>query len=176
MTANHVMTELNLTFRDATKLDVMYLRELLWAHGQNEWNPLTREGITMALSLLEDGQAGAILAIVDHRVIGMAMNIETSHIPAQFSNYFNIDETFFIGDVVVDSNFTGRGVGSALLEQSVQKAIRQESKVVLIERHEENSASAGMMEKAGFEQIDCYFDPLRRRVGSRKTVIMGIKL
>ncbi|HLD85672.1 MAG TPA: hypothetical protein VI968_03890 [archaeon] len=38
-------------------------------------------------------------------------------------------------------------------------------------RHEENGASARLMEKLGFEIIDTFNDPVKRHSGSRRTAV-----
>jgi len=48
---------------------------------------------------------------------------------------------------------------------------------LLVDRHEENLASAGMMRKAGFDGVaHLYVDLARRDYGSRKTTVMGFTL
>ncbi len=47
---------------------------------------------------------------------------------------------------------------------------------LLIDRHEENLASAGMMRKAGFVTLKTYLDLERRDYGSRKTTVMAYGL
>jgi len=42
---------------------------------------------------------------------------------------------------------------------------------VYAHRHEENAASARMLEKAGFEIVDTFYDPERRPYGSRNTTV-----
>jgi hypothetical protein len=48
--------------------------------------------------------------------------------------------------------------------------------MLLIDRHEENLASAGMMRKAGFTELRTFVDLQRRDYGSRKTTVMGYPL
>jgi hypothetical protein len=42
---------------------------------------------------------------------------------------------------------------------------------VFIDRHEENLASAGMMRRAGFMELETYADPRRRPHGSGRTTV-----
>ena len=42
---------------------------------------------------------------------------------------------------------------------------------VFVDRHEENLASAGMMRKAGFTEVETYADPRRRPHGSGRTTV-----
>ncbi len=42
---------------------------------------------------------------------------------------------------------------------------------VYIDRHEENLASAGMMRKAGFVELETYADPARRPNGSGRSTV-----
>ena len=52
----------------------------------------------------------------------------------------------------------------------------KETTALLIDRHEENLASAGMMRKAGFVTLKTYLDLERRDYGSRKTTVMAYGL
>ncbi|GAA0348781.1 hypothetical protein GCM10009092_11450 [Bowmanella denitrificans] len=66
---------------------------------------------------------------------------------------------------------TGQGIATQLLINCLGQAEKKHARVVLIERHEENLASAGMMKKAGFYIIDRFYDPDKRESGSRCSVI-----
>jgi L-amino acid N-acyltransferase YncA len=48
-------------------------------------------------------------------------------------------------------------------------------KDVYIDRHEENAASAGMMRKGGFVEVDTFAEPARRPHGSGRTTVCRLR-
>ena len=115
--------------------------------GPNEWNHLTPEGVEAEFSLVESGDAQAIVAIYDFEVIGFAVLIEGRFSPTYLKKYCPVEHMKFVGDVVVSPLHSGKGVATRLL-RNVSLAKAHNVGTVLIERHQENLASAGMMRKA----------------------------
>ncbi|MDP1938344.1 MAG: hypothetical protein Q8K91_14150, partial [Hylemonella sp.] len=62
-------------------------------------------------------------------------------------------------------------LGTTLLEKVIDRLTVTGACEVYIDRHEENAASAGMMRKTGFVEIDTFAEPVRRPHGSRRTTV-----
>ena len=163
-------------FRKASTQEIDKLKSLLWEFGPNEWNYLTPEGVNNEFALIERGNAQAIIAVVDSEIIGFAVLIDGLVGPRYLEKYSPLEQMKFVGDVVVSSHHAGKGIATRLLNECIQEAKVHHAKKVLIERHEENLASAGMMRKAGFEIVDTFYDPEKRAAGSQKSVILSFDL
>jgi L-amino acid N-acyltransferase YncA len=81
-----------------------------------------------------------------------------------------------VAEVVVHNDYSGRGIGSQLLNTIIAKAPDLGARKVLLDRHEENAPSAGMMRRAGFVEICTFSDLDRRHSGSRKTTVLSFEL
>jgi len=165
-----------ITYRKASLLELDKLKALLWKFGPNEWNYLTPEGINDEFSLVENGKAQAIVALHDSDVIGFAVLIDGEVSPTYLEKYCSVTQMKFIGDVVVSSLHSGKGIATRLLDECLLEAKNNSISTVLIERHEENLASAGMMRKAGFEIVETFYDPEKRTSGSQNSVILEFKI
>ncbi|RXJ71139.1 GNAT family N-acetyltransferase [Veronia nyctiphanis] len=163
-------------YRKASLNNIDELKTLLWKYGPNEWNHLTPEGVDNEFKLVETGSATTITAIYEHEIIGFAVLIEGSKSPNYLEKYGPVENISFIGDVVVSDEHSGKGVATQLLTECILEAEVKGKETVLIERHEENLASAGMMRKAGFTVIDTFLDTAKRNSGSRKSVILESKI
>ena len=106
--------------------------------------------------------------------MGFAVLIMKEACPSKLSKYSALANIAYIGDVVVASSQSGKGLGTQLLEEAIKIAGIEKCGYVYIERHEENAASAGMMRKAGFELVDTFHDPDKRTAGSRRTSVLRI--
>ncbi len=159
-------------YRKATLDELGELIALLWKEGPNEWNYLTQEGVENEFLLVENGSATAFVATDSEEIIGMAVLIKGSACPEYLLKYGTVADMYFIGDVVVVSSHSGQGIATQLLKICIEDAKGRNAKRVLIERHEENKASAGMMRNAGFNLIDTFYDPEKRESGSRNTCIL----
>ena len=69
----------------------------------------------------------------------------------------------------------GRGLGTQLLKEALASLTTRGVHMVFIDRHEENRASAGMMRRAGFAEVETYPDPRRRTHGSGRTTVCCFK-
>lgn len=151
--------------------DFKQMRELLLRDGANEWNYITADSINQQFDLIREKKALAVLA-EENAILGFAVLILKSACPSKLSKYSELSSIAYIGDVVVSLTLSGKGIGSKLLNKCVCIAREEQCHKVYIERHEENLASAGMMRKAGFEQVETFYDPDKRFVGSRKTSVL----
>lgn len=163
-------------YRKAFINEIEQLKALLWEFGPNEWNYLTPEGVNDEFTLVQRGNAQVIVAVNDSEIIGFAVLIDGVMSPGYLEKYCSLKQIKFIGDVVVSSLHSGKGIATRLLEECLLEARNTDTSSVLIERHEENLASAGMMRKAGFEVVDTFYDPEKRAVGSQNSVILEFKI
>lgn len=162
-------------YRNALVEEIDKLKKLLWKYGPNEWNYLTKEGVDDEFLLMQNASASAVVATYENEIIGFSVLIDGDKSPEYLSKYGSVDDMCFIGDVVVSSNHSGKGVATQLLIKCLDEAKQKKYKTVLVERHEENLASAGMMKKAGFSIIDVFYDPDKREKGSKNSVILSFK-
>jgi hypothetical protein len=141
-------------FRQAVLEELADVKALLWNHGPNEWNYLTEEGVDAEFSLIEHGTAVAMVAVDSDKdqIIGFAVFIDGTVSPDYLTKYH------------------------ALNELCIKEAKAKQVQAVLIERHEENLVSAGMMRKAGFQIVDTFYDPEKRSTASRKTSILECRV
>ncbi len=157
--------------RQLGESDLKKMKALLLEEGPNDWNFLSEESIDSQFQLIRDGSALAVLAENDE-VLGFAVLISGEFCPSKIGKYATLSSIDYIGDVVVNKSHSGKGIGNKLLNECVAIARDRNSAAVYIERHEENLASAGMMEKAGFEMVETYYDPTKRFVGSKNTSVL----
>jgi L-amino acid N-acyltransferase YncA len=157
--------------RPLNTTDFAQMRTILLRDGPNEWNYITSESIDQQFQLIRDGKAIAVLA-EEHEITGFAILIFKEACPSKFGQYTDLSTTAYINDVVVNINYSGKGIGSLLLQKAIELAHNEQCEKVYIERHEENLASAGMMRKASFEIVDTFYDPKKRTSGSRNTSVL----
>ena len=82
----------------------------------------------------------------------------------------------YVCEAVIHRDMAGQGLGSRLLNQAVGQLAEQGIADIYIDRHEQNAASAGMMGKAGFVELDTYADPERRPHGSGRTTVCCLQV
>ena len=157
--------------RQLNVADFEQMKNILFRDGLNEWNYITDESIEQQFQLIRDKRALAVLA-EESEIIGFAILIFKEACPSQLSQYSNLSTMAYINDVVVNINYSGKGIGSRLLHKAIELAKKAQCEKVYIARHEENLASAGMMRKASFQIVDTYYDPNKRTTGSRNTSVL----
>ena len=157
--------------RQLNVADFEQMKNILFRDGLNEWNHITDESIEQQFQLIRDKRALAVLA-EESEITGFAILIFKEACPSQLSQYSNLSTMAYINDVVVNMNYSGKGIGSRLLHKAIELAKKAQCEKVYIARHEENLASAGMMRKASFQIVDSYYDPNKRTTGSRKTTVL----
>lgn len=165
---------LQLEFRTATSSDSEALTAFIFEHGVNEWNFLPTEGVAEEVADIGRGKAVGIVVEMKEQLVGLAISYpKFVRFPDYLPNGIADSEAGYIGDVVVDNSMVGQGIGTKLLEKSKSALINAGCTFIFIDCHEENLASRGMMQKAGFYEVAVYLDPKRRSSGSRKTWIGG---
>ena len=190
-------------FRDASVAELDNLKTFLFEHGPNPWNHLPVAGVDEELALIAQGKASALMAVEQNELLGFAIFYHSDTLPSRYLQYTGGQQpAIYISEVVVHKAHAGQGIGNQLLIKIIERenplmescadaeivasgaeadgagmiAGAKETTALLIDRHEENLASAGMMRKAGFVTLKTYLDLERRDYGSRKTTVMAYGL
>ncbi|WP_028863637.1 GNAT family N-acetyltransferase [Psychromonas aquimarina] len=163
-------------YRKAQNDEMPELKALLWKHGPNEWNYLPEQGVNETFSLMEKGTAAALIAVHANKIVGLSLLTDGSSSPSYLEKYCDLKSICFVAEVVVAKKFSGKGIAANLLKMCIKEAEKKGCTKVLIERHEENLASAGMMRKAGFKIIDTCKAPDKRLSGSQNNVVLQIEI
>ena len=156
--------------------DLTALQALIFDHGANIWNYLPEVGIREHLEDIAQGRAYGVLALEEGQLIGAV----TFGLSTDFDHYLPEQARGtpqgYVSEAVVRRDRTGQGLGARLLRQALVELGKLGADAVFIDRHEENLASAGMMRRAGFVEIDTYADPRRRPHGSGRTTVCSHRL
>jgi ribosomal protein S18 acetylase RimI-like enzyme len=167
--------KMTLEFIEAQPHHLPDLLDLIFTQGPNEWNWLPLDGVQAHVDDIAQGRARAILALDRGQLVGAV----TFCLTRDFSRYQSPAEAQtehgYVCEAVVRANQAGRGLGTQLLKQAVALIAEQGVGTVYIDRHEENVASAGMMRKAGFVEIDTFAEPTRRPHGSGRTTVCRVQ-
>ena len=147
------------------------LQALIFEHGANVWNYLPEGGIRAHLDDIAQGRAHGVLALQDGHILGAV----TYCLNTDFDRYLIAPlrgtPQGYVSEAVVRRDRVGQGLGTRLLCQALAALATMGVQSVFIDRHEENLASAGMMCRAGFVEVDTYADPWRRSHGSGRTTV-----
>ena len=163
-------------YRKALTKEFDLLKSFIFKHGPNPWNYLPKDGVDKTFSLLANNHGEALVVCEDESIIGLAIFFYPSALPKNFQQYAQSKPAIYVAEVVVHNDYAGRGIGSQLLSEIIARAPDHGARKVLLDRHEENAPSAGMMRKAGFEEICTFSDLDRRHSGSRKTTVLSFDL
>jgi len=163
-------------FRNADPNEHPALIDFLLDQGANPWNHLPTNGVRETFSQVARGEGEILLACADAEVIGLCIFLLPGALPAKYRQYAQSRTAVYVSEVTVHRDAVGQGLGSELLRRTIDQARILEAQLVLIDRHAENLASAGMMCKAGFIELRTFVDFERRDYGSRKTTVMGYDL
>ena len=162
--------------RNAEAHELEALKNFLTTHGANQWNYLPEDGIDEQFQRLYKGTDHCIVAMGDGRAVGIAVYSQPGDIPTLFEPYVAENPAVYVAEVTVHAEWGGQGIGSTLLNHIAATSKAGGANELILERHEQNLASAGMMRKAGFVEIDCFLDLERRETGSRKTTVLSRNL
>ena len=163
-------------YRRTIASELKDLKSFLFEHGTNPWNYLPLDGVDKEFDIVSKGAASIIVAVDNARLLGFAIFYHPNSLPSQYLQYTESKPTIYIAEAVVHKDYTGQGIGYHLLCSIIDQAADFNASLLLIDRHEENMASAGMMRKAGFELLTIYNDPKRRHYGSCNTAILCLQL
>lgn len=162
-------------FVEAQACHLSDLLDFILTQGANEWNWLPLAGVQAHVDDIAHGRARAVLALDDGQLLGAV----TFCLTDEFSRYQLPTQAQirhgYVCEAVVRADQAGRGLGTKLLQQAIALMAAQGVRTVYIDRHEENAASAGMMRKAGFVEIDTFAEPARRPHGSGRTTVCRVQ-
>jgi ribosomal protein S18 acetylase RimI-like enzyme len=147
------------------------LSDLIFDHGANIWNYLPEGAIREHLDHVVQGRDHGVLAMQD----GLLLGAVTFGLSTDFDAYLPAPgrgtPQGYVSEAVVRRDHTGKGLGTRLLREALAVLSTMGVDTVFIDRHEENLASAGMMRRAGFVEIETYADPRRRPHGSGRSTV-----
>lgn len=160
-----------ISIRKARAGDVEGMTAFIFMHGPNQWNYLPEEEVSAHIAAIDGGNTGAVLAEIEGRLAGF-VTFTASRSMTRYQSRERIGYRHgYVCEAVVHRDHAGKGIGARLLKAAVASLAANGYTEIYIERHEENLASAGMMRKAGFIEIDTYDDPVRRTSGSKRTTV-----
>lgn len=166
----------DLEIRQAEARDIDNLCALIFEHGPNPWNHLPQDDVTAHLQAIADGTVQAVLAEREGELLGFVSYRLSRHFERYQPEVRRGQLHGYICEAVAHRAMAGQGLGSGLLTQAVMRLGEQGVSDIYIDRHEENAASAGMMRKAGFVEVETYADPQRRPNGSGRTTLCCLRL
>ena len=147
------------------------LEALILDHGANIWNYLPEDGIRAHLADIAQGIDHGVVALLGSDILGAV----TFGLSADFDRYLPAQlrgtPQGYVSEAVVRRDRVGQGLGTRLLREALAVLSTMGVQWVFIDRHEENVASAGMMRRAGFVEVETYADPRRRPHGSGRTTV-----
>jgi ribosomal protein S18 acetylase RimI-like enzyme len=152
------------------------LKSFLFEHATNPWNHLPAVGVDNEFSLVAQQQASALVAEEGNQTVGFVIFYHPTMLPSKYHQYTNGNSAVYIAEAVVHRNYGSQGIGTRLLTLVIERAPSLGASMLIVDRHEQNAASAGMMRKAGFIELCTFVDEPRRNYGSKKTTILGMTL
>jgi RimJ/RimL family protein N-acetyltransferase len=162
-------------YRNANAEDISLIQTFLLDHGPNEWNYLPAPAVLEHVSQIANGSVRAYVALrPDHQLIGV-MTFETGLFYPQYEPHPPGNQGY-IAEGVVHQEYVGRGIGLQLLILCTTYLVEAGISNIYAKRHEENPFSRSLLQKAGFKEIDTFYDPLIRPHGSRRTTVCHLKV
>ncbi|MFZ3204382.1 MAG: GNAT family N-acetyltransferase [Pseudomonas sp.] len=162
--------------RRAQAEDIVEMCALIFEHGPNPWNHLPEDEVTAHLQGIAAGAVQAVLAEREGELLGFVSYRLSRHFERYQPEARRGQLHAYICEAVTHRTLVGQGLGSRLLNQAVGQLAEQGIADIYIDRHEQNAASAGMMGKAGFVELDTYADPERRPHGSGRTTVCRLQV
>ncbi len=161
----------NATFEAASAEHLPALQALIFDHGANVWNYLPEDGIRAHIDDIAQGRAHGVLALQDGEILGAVTFCVSTDFDPYLPAPLRGTPQGYVSEAVVRRDQAGRGLGTRLLKEALATLATMGVQTVFIDRHEENRASAGMMRRAGFVEVETYPDPRRRTHGSGRTTV-----
>ena len=165
----------NATFEAASAEHLPALQALIFDHGANVWNYLPEDGIRAHIDDIAQGRAHGVLALQDGEILGAVTFCLSTDFDCYLPAPLRGTPQGYVSEAVVRRDQAGRGLGTQLLKEALASLATRGVHMVFIDRHEENRASAGMMRRAGFAEVETYPDPRRRTHGSGRTTVCCFK-
>lgn len=159
-------------YRLAKPEELETLKAFLFHHGANFWNHLPQEGVDNEFSLVAAEHASALVAYSEEQPVGLGIFYHPQALPNYYLKFSQGRPAIYIAEVVVHKDYGGRGIGTSLLKDIIQRGVQLGAEILLIDRHTENAVSAGMMRKAGFTELSTFIDLDRRDFGNRSTTVL----
>ena len=147
------------------------LQALIFDHGANIWNYLPEDGIREHLDDIAQGRSLGVLALQEGRILGAVTYCLNTNFDRHLGPALRGTPQGYVCEAVVRRDQAGQGLGTRLLREALLAMEKMGAQVVFIDRHEENLASAGMMRRAGFVEIETFAEPWRRPHGSGRTTV-----
>jgi ribosomal protein S18 acetylase RimI-like enzyme len=147
------------------------LTDLIFDHGANGLNYLPEDAIREHLEHVVQGRDHGVLALQDGQLLGAVTFGLSTDFDAYLPAHSRGTPQGYVSEAVVRRERTGQGLGTRLLREALALLSTMGVEAVFVDRHEENAASAGMMRKAGFTEVETYADPRRRPHGSGRTTV-----
>lgn len=160
--------------REGTPADISVVERFLFEHGPNQWNHLPEDEVRAHVAGIVTGDTMAILAESDGIVVGVTTYEIGSFYPQYQPQGRKDSEHGYLSEVVTHSKYAGRGVGTRMISEAIERLAARGIKEVYAKRHADNGPSGRMMEKAGMVVVDEFDDPEIRLTGSRKTSVTRI--
>jgi GNAT superfamily N-acetyltransferase len=172
----HMNPPASIRYRDAEPTDVSALRTLIFEHGPNPWNHLPEDGVNAHLDRIHAGDEWAVTAWAGATLVGF-ISYRVGRIFPQYEPEVTRDtDHAYVVEGVVDRQYAGSGIGTALMELVKERLRVRGIAVVYADRHEENVGSARLMAVTGFEIVDTFAEPHRRPHGSGRTSVGRCRL
>ncbi len=135
------------------------LTDLIFDHGANIWNYLPEDAIREHLDHVVQGHDYGVLALQDGQLLGAVTFGLSTDFDAYLPAHSRGTPQGYVSEAVVRRDHTGQGLGTRLLREALAVLSTMGVDAVFVDRHEENHASAGMMRKAGFTEVETYARP-----------------
>lgn len=166
----------NMQIRAAQPADQAALLQLIMSHGPNDWNYLPQQGVEQTLSGLASGTVQGLLAEQQGQLLAVMLFDRSDAYPAHRPADIAASEAAFLIEAVVSREAAGQGLGSRLLLMVCEVLRQQGCRWLCADRHQQNAGSAGMMQKAGLQELQSFADPERRWSGSCMSTVCGRRL
>ena len=113
------------------------LQQFLVSQGSNPWNYLPKEAVTDQFQRLNIGQDKCIVALQNTTVVGLVIYRQPGDIPIFFEHHISFKKAIYVAEVVVHNKWSGRGIGTDLLNEVSSIAQLLSVEQLLADRHEQ---------------------------------------
>ena len=157
-------------YRKALAANIDEMTTLLLTEGPNQWNYLPEDEVREHLHGIANGTTHAFLC-QDGPIVGfVSYNIGVIW-PKYEPEELKQTPHGYLAEAVTHHDYRGENIGPDCAQMAIEDMVSQGVNRIYVIRHEENAASARLMEKTGFEVVDTFYDPVRRQTGTRRTTV-----